>query len=312
MVKWLQFFAGLTLLLVGFHIMSSGFRLVPTSKIKFYLTKLTGNRILGLLTGTIATMVLQSSSVTTVMVVGLVNSGLLNLTRAIPVIIGANIGTTITAQILAFNLMDWAFPLLCAGFVVLLLTRARIKYLFGLGKAIFGIGLLYLGLNMMSGALKPLRESPLILNLLLEAGEVPLRGILMGALVTFLFQSSSAVIGVVMAMAMQGIVSLPASTAIILGADMGTCITSMIASIGTDINAKRTALAHLIFNIIGAVCLLPLFYLFVNLIRETSPSLIRQIANAHTFYNIFNAVIILPFVNMFAGLIVYITPEGKK
>ncbi len=312
LVNWLVLVGGVSALISGLHMMSSGLKLTAASKLKKYLNILTNNPLLGALTGAVVTMILQSSSITTIMVVGLVNTGLINFTQGISIIIGANIGTTITAQILAFQLTDWALPITAVGLVFLLLGRFRSPYLWGLGKSLLGAGLLFLGLYMMTTALKPLRESPYILNLLLEAGEVPLQGVLIGALSTFLFQSSGAVIGIIMAMAVQGMVSLPVSIAIILGADMGTCITSMIASIGTDIHARRTAFAHLIFNIIGATCLLTIFNYFTSIVMETSPVITRQIANAHTLYNIFNALIILPFVNIFARFIEYIIPEKKS
>ncbi len=311
LINWLVLAGGVSALISGLHIMSSGLKFTAATRLKKYLELFTSNPLLGALTGTVATMILQSSSITTIMVVGLVNSGLMDLTRGISIIIGANIGTTITAQILAFQLTDWALPITAIGLVILLLGRSRGAYLFGLGKSLSGAGLLFLGLHIMTTAVKPLRESPYILNLLIEAGEVPLQGILMGALSTFLFQSSGAVIGIIMAMSLQGIVSLPASIAIILGADMGTCITSMIASIGTGIHARRTAFAHLLFNIIGAACLLTIFNVFTSIVMETSSVVTRQIANAHTFYNIFNALIILPFVNIFARFIEYIIPERK-
>lgn len=291
--------------------MSRGLKLAASSRIKEKLRILTGNPLLGLISGTVATMVLQSSSITTVMVVGLVNSELITLKQGISIIVGANIGTTITAQIIAFPLNEWALPAAILAVFLLLLARLKSKYLFGLGKTMLGGSFLFLGLNLMSSSLSPLRESPWIISLLMEAGEVPIRGIFMGAVTTFLFQSSSAVIGIIMAMAVQGIVSLPAGIAIILGADMGTCITSMIASVGTNLNARRAALAHLIFNIVGATCMLPFFHYFTLVVMESSSSMTRQIANAHTFYNLFNALLIIPFIHIFTRLIIFLMPGNK-
>ncbi len=291
--------------------MSRGLKVAASSRVKQGLSLLAGNPLMGLLSGTAATVVLQSSSITTVMVVGLVNSELITLKQGISMIVGANIGTTVTAQIIAFPLSEWVVPVAVLGLLLLLLARLKFKHVLGLGKTLLGGSFLILGLNLMSSSLSPLRESPWIISLLIEAGEVPLRGILMGAMTTFLFQSSSAVIGIIMAMAVQGIVSLPAGIAIILGADMGTCITSMIASVGTNLNARRAALAHLIFNVIGALCMLPLFNYFTYIVMETSSYMPRQIANAHTFYNIFNAIIIIPFINFFTRLIIFLMP-GKK
>ena len=291
--------------------MSRGLKLAASSRVKKSLRIMTENPVLGLISGTAATMVLQSSSITTAMVVGLVNSELITLKQGISIIVGANIGTTITAQIIAFPLNEWAMPVAVLGILLLLLARLKSKSLFGLGKTILGGSFLFLGLNLMSSSLSPLRESPWIISLLIEAGEIPLRGIFMGAVTTFLFQSSSAVVGIIMAMAVQGIVSLPAGIAIILGADMGTCITSMIASVGTNLNARRAALAHLIFNIVGAACILPLFHYFTYVVIESSPFMPRQIANAHTFYNLFNALLIIPFINIFTRFIIFLMP-GKN
>ncbi len=291
--------------------MSRGLRLAASSKIKERLRILTENPLMGLLCGTIATMVLQSSSITTVMVVGLVNSELITLKQGISIIVGANIGTTVTAQIIAFPLHEWALPAAAIGILLLLLARLTSTSLTSLGKTLLGGSFLFLGLNLMSSSLSPLRESPWIISLLLEAGEIPLRGMLMGAASTFLFQSSSAVIGIIMAMAVQGIVSLPAGIAIIIGADMGTCITSMLASIGTNLNARRAALAHLIFNIVGAFCILPIFHYFTSAVIESSSHVTRQVANAHTMYNLFNALLIIPFINIYTRFILFLTPENK-
>ncbi|RQD75408.1 MAG: Na/Pi cotransporter family protein [Candidatus Syntrophonatronum acetioxidans] len=311
MVNWWGLTFSLLTFIAGLHIMSSGFKLAAGQKLKDFLKLLTFNPLLGVFTGALVTLILQSSSITTVMVVGLVNTGLLNLKQGISIIVGANIGTTVTGQILSFSLIKSAYPLTALGGVILLLFRSRFKRLRGIGKGLIGLGMLFGGLDGMSLALKPLRESTFILSLLIQAGEVPVKGILMGALSTLFLQSSGAVMGIMLALAMQGIVSLPASISIILGADMGTCITSLIASLGTNIHARRTALAHLIFNIIGAFCLLLIFDPFVTLIKIISSELPRQVANAHTMYNLFNTLIIIPFINQFTRLVTYLIPNGR-
>nr|WP_241423121.1 Na/Pi symporter [Candidatus Contubernalis alkalaceticus] len=292
--------------------MSKGLKEAASYSVKQGLRRLAGNPLMGLMVGTAAAVVLQSSSITTVMVVGLVNSELITLKQGISMIVGANIGTTVTAQVIAFPLHEWAVPAAVLGLIFLLLSRIKSKSIFRLGKILLGGSFLFIGLNLMSSSLSPLRESTWIIPLLIEAGEVPFKGILMGAVTTFFFQSSSAVIAIIMAMAQRGIVSLPAGIAIILGADMGTCITSMIASVGTNLNARRAALAHLIFNVIGAFCMLPFFHYFTHIVMETSSYMPRQIANAHTFYNIFNAIIIIPFINFFTRFIIFLMPGRKE
>lgn len=311
LLHWMGLITGLIIFISGLQVMSRGIRLAASSKIKKRLRILTEKPLMGLLCGIIATMVLQSSSITTVMVVGLVNSELITLKQGISIIVGANIGTTVTAQIIAFPLHEWALPAAAIGILLLLVARLRYKSITGLGKTLLGGSFLFLGLNMMSSSLSPLRESPWIISLLLEAGEIPLRGMFMGAVSTFLFQSSSAVVGIIMAMAVQEIVSLSAGIAIIIGADMGTCITSMIASIGTNLNARRAALAHLIFNVVGAACILPIFHYFTSAVVESSPHVTRQVANAHTMYNIFNAFLIIPFINIYVRFILILTPENR-
>lgn len=312
MINWWGLIISLLTFIAGLHIMSSGLKIAAGQRLKGFLKLLTINPLLGVITGALVTVILQSSSFTTVMVVGLVNTGLLNLNQGISIMVGANIGTTITGQILSFSFIEWVLPVTICGIVILLISRYRFKELRGFGAALVGVGMLFGGLHGMSDALKSLRESILIINLLIQAGETPVKGILMGAFSTLILQSSGAVIGIIMALGLQGILTLSASIAIILGADMGTCITSMVASLGTNIHARRAALAHLIFNIIGAICLLLIYNSFLQLVLTTSSQLPRQIANAHTLYNVFNSLIILPFINKFTRLVIYLLPDEKK
>lgn len=303
---------GIVLLLGGLQLMSHGMKGLAASRLEYYLQACTAHPLAGALAGALVTMLLQSSSVTTVMVVGLVNSGLLDLTRGISIIAGANVGTTVTGQIISLDLDYLVLPLAVGG--VLLYGGSRFrggKGSAGLGKVSLGSSFLFMGLQLMTYALKPLRESHLILQYLLAAGEIPARGILGGALAGFLFQSSSGVMGIIISLSLQGLVTLRAGLALMVGADLGTCVTSLLASLGTNINARRAALAHLMFNLVGCLGILPIFSWFVELLSEPSLSPARQLANAHTAYNIFNVMLIIPFINLFARLVIFFMPEGR-
>ncbi len=292
-------FGGLGLFLYGMNIMGMGLQKVAGEKLKHLIEVLTQNRVMGVFVGTLVTMIIQSSSATTVMVVGFVNAGLMSLTQAIGVIMGANIGTTITAQLVAFKLTDIA-PIVVAIGVVIWLFSSKKKNK-EIGEVLIGFGILFIGMSFMSGALKPLRSSQVFKDILINL-ENPILGILAGFGVTAIIQSSSASMALLLALASQGLISIDIAFYVLFGDNIGTCVTALLSSIGASKTAKRAAIMHLLFNLIGTtIFMLVLKYPIKSLVLYLSEDDIqRQIANAHTFFNLINVVIQLPF----AGFIV--------
>ena len=300
---------GLGLFIYGIWEMSEGLHKASGEKMRKVLYNFTGSPLKGVLVGTGITSIIQSSSATTVMVVGFVNAGLMTLIQALGVIFGANIGTTITAQLIAFKLTDYALPIIGIGmFTILLAKKKSHKYL---GEFLLGFGILFLGLNILTAVVKPLGQYPWFNNILVSFSRSPILGILAGALVTGILQSSSVTTGMVLGLAMANLIDLKAAIPLILGCNIGTCVTALIASVGTGISARRTAVAHILFNIIGVAIFLPFLGLFQNLVSHTSSELPRQIANAHTLFNTINTLIFLPFTGLYAALLTKIV-KGKE
>ena len=300
---------GLGLFIFGIKLMGDGLQKAAGQKMKDILSKLTSNRFVGLGLGTLVTSIIQSSSATTVMVVGFVNAGLMTLVQAIPIIFGANIGTTITAQLIAFKLTDYALPITGIGAAM---------YLFGqkkrtrqIGEAILGFGVLFLGLGIISSAVKPLGQSEIIKHAFIRLSYNPFLGILVGAIATAIVQSSSVTTGIVLALASTGLLSLGGAIPIIIGTNIGTCITAILASIGTNLSAKRAAVSHILFNVLGTIIALFLLPAYMFLVLRSSSELMRQIANFHTIFNIVNAALFIGFVPLFAKLVEHIIP-GKE
>jgi phosphate:Na+ symporter len=276
------------------------------------LHNFTGNPFKGVLVGTGITSLIQSSSATTVMVVGFVNAGLMTLTQALGVIFGANIGTTITAQLIAFRLTDYALPIIGLGmFTIFLAKKKRHKYV---GEFLLGFGILFLGLNILTSVVKPLGQYPAFNNTLLSFSRNPLLGVLAGAAVTAIVQSSSVATGMVLSLAMANLIDLKAAIPLVFGCNIGTCVTALIACIGAGISARRASLAHIMFNLMGVLIFLPFVGFFQNLVSRTSGDLARQIANAHTLFNLLNTLIFLPFIPLFVSLLTKIIPgkEGEE
>ena len=292
--NYLALLAGLTMFLFGMHMMSENLEKTAGSKLRNMLQALTKNKYLGLIVGALFTMVIQSSSATTVMTVGLVNAGLMNLYQSVGVIFGANIGTTITAQLIAFKLTKIAPILMFAGIGFIVFQKKR--YLKNIGSVLLGFGFLFFGLSTMSDSMAPLRDMPEFQQLMVTF-ESPVIGLLVGMGMTAIIQSSSASVGILQALAMQNLVSIDTAIFIILGTNIGTCVTAMIASIGTSKNAKRVAIIHLTFNILGALIMSVLASLLpvASWIESLSPyNTVRQIANAHMGFKIVETVIFLP------------------
>lgn len=303
---------GLALFLYGMQMMSNGLEAAAGNKMKKILEKLTANRFLGVLVGAAITAVIQSSSATTVMVVGFVNASMMTLNQAVWIIMGANIGTTVTGQLIALDIGVFAPLLAFVGVGLMLMVKKEKVHHFGL--IIAGLGLLFIGMEMMSTAMIPLRDSAVFISLITKFTN-PLIGILAGMLFTALIQSSSASVGILQALAVSGLIGLPNAVFVLFGQNIGTCITAVLASIGANRNAKRTTIIHLLFNVIGTtiftvVCIVtPLTALVESL---TPTNVAAQIANMHTLFNIVTTLLLLPFGNYLALLATKILPDKPE
>jgi len=245
---------GLGLFIYGIWEMSEGLHKVCGNKMRNILSRLTNNPIRGVLVGAGVTSLIQSSSATTVMTVGFVNASLMSLRQAVGIIFGANIGTTITAQLIAFKITDYALPIIGLGTLTLIFAKKKAHN--HIGEFLLGFGILFLGLSIMTTVVKPLGKLVLFNELLLNFSKHPISGIFAGAVITAILQSSSITTGMVLALAMSDLISLSAAVPLILGCNIGTCITALLASVGTNISSRRAALAHIIFNIIGVIIFL--------------------------------------------------------
>ncbi|MFH1623729.1 MAG: Na/Pi cotransporter family protein [Pseudomonadota bacterium] len=323
---------GLGLFIFGMKVMSEGLQKTAGDRMRRVLEALTNNRFIGIMVGLIVTSIVQSSSAVTVMTIGFVNAGLMSLLQAIGVVLGANIGTTVTAQIIAFKVTNYALPAIGLGVVFKLFARKK-KWQY-VGDVTLGFGILFFGLSIMQDSFRPLRESEAFINAFAIFGNNPFLGILLGTVLTIIVQSSSATIGITMALASSGLLSFYGSVALILGENIGTTSTALMSSIGTNITARRTAISHLLFNAIGVMYiffLLPVFTHFINFITPgeadfviqtaqeaqrfglsigDKPYIARHIANAHTLFNVVNCLIFLPFIGVLAKVSTTLIP-GK-
>lgn len=303
---------GLALFLYGMQMMSAGLESVAGNKMKSILEKLTSNRFLGVAVGAIITAVIQSSSATTVMVVGFVNSGMMQLNQAVWIIMGANIGTTITGQLIALDV--GAIAPLIAFVGVALVVFAKNERVQFIGEIIAGLGILFVGMNMMGDAMVPLRDYPPFINLMTRFSN-PLVGIFAGMIFTAIIQSSSASVGILQALALSGLISFPDAVFVLFGQNIGTCITAILASIGTERSAKRTTIIHLSFNIIGTaiftiICLITPLTDYVA--DFSGGNISRQIANMHTLFNVATTILLIPFGNYLAKFATRILPEKEE
>jgi len=308
----LTLLGGLALFLYGMQMMSGGLEAAAGNKMKTILERLTSNRFKGVLVGAVITAVIQSSSATTVMVVGFVNSGLMTLNQAIWVIMGANIGTTITGQLIALDISAIAPLFAIVGVVMIVFLKKEKAH--HIGSIIAGIGVLFIGMKMMSNAMAPLQQAEGFISFMTNFSN-PILGILAGAGFTAIIQSSSASIGILQALAGSGVIGLESAVFVLFGQNIGTCITAVLASIGTKTNAKRTTIIHLMFNIIGTVLftILCLVTPIVKLIEYLTPdSVVAQIANIHTIFNIGTTLLLLPFGNLMAKAAIKILPTSVK
>ncbi len=300
---------GLALFLYGMEKMSTGMKQSAGNQMRKILSKLTNNRVIGLAVGAFVTMVIQSSSATTVMLVSFVQSGLMSFGQSLGVILGANVGTTVTAQLIAFKLTDYAILMIATGFALRILAKK--DNLKNIGEIILGFGLLFYGMKLMSDAMKPLRAYDGFISLL-KGLENPLAGVLAGLVFTALIQSSSAFTGIVIVLAQQNLLTLEAGIPMIMGANIGTCVTAGLASIGASREAKRVAIAHTFFNLGGALLFIFWIPYFADFVKTMGSEPARQIANAHTIFNISVAIAFVPFTHLLAKLVLKIMPPRKE
>ena len=306
-------FGGMGMFLYGMEMMSDGMKIAAGNKMRTVLEKLTSNRFLAVGVGAFVTMVIQSSSATTVMLVSFVNSGLLSFVQGLGVILGSNIGSTVTAQIVAFKVTDYALALIAVGAIMALFSKKGSTK--NIGFVILGFGLLFYGMKVMSDTMKPLRSNDAFIRIL-ASFENPLMGILAGAAFTALIQSSSATTGIVITLASLPVlpgqppaITLEAGIPLIFGANIGTCVTALLAGLNASREAKRVAIAHVTFNVAGVALFCFWIPTFADWISNTSDNIPRQIANAHTIFNIIATVVFIPFTPLIARLIIKYFPD---
>ncbi len=310
----LTLLGGLALFLYGMKMMSDGLEVAAGDKMQAILEKLTANRFIGILVGAMITAAIQSSSATTVMVIGFVNSGLMKLEKAVWVIMGANIGTTITGQLIALDVSAIAPIIAIIG--VVLVTFFNNEKLKSIGEIFGGLGILFIGMGMMSDSMVPLRESEAFVSIMTNFSN-PLLGILAGAAFTAIIQSSSASIGILQALAASGVIPLQSAVYVLFGQNIGTCVTSFLASLSANRNAKRATLVHLLFNMIGTVLFVSvaMTFPFAEIVANFTPNNpMAQLANIHTIFNVVTTLLLLPFGKKLAELTYVLLPlkEDEK
>ncbi|HSC70642.1 MAG TPA: Na/Pi cotransporter family protein, partial [Candidatus Methylomirabilis sp.] len=299
-------FGGMALLLYGMQLVGEGLQQAAGGRMRRILGSITNNRFKGMMVGAFITAVIQSSSATTVMLVGFASSGLMGLPQTIGVILGADIGTTVTVQLIALQIFDYALVLVGVGFLLIFSCRRKIfKYV---GQAILGFGFIFFAMKIMSDAMVPLRQSELVKTLLVSLGDQPLLGLIVAATFSALVHSSAATIGLAITLSLQGLLPLSAAVPVIFGANIGTCATALASSIGTNPEAKRVAMAHTFFKVVGVLIFLPFITPFVRLVELTAHDVPRQIANAHTLFNVGITAIFLPFSAVLARFISALVP----
>lgn len=303
----IQLLGGIGIFLYAIRLLSESLQLLAGNSLQNLIGMLTKTPVLGVLMGGLVTVLIQSSSATTVMSLSFVDAGLMTLRQAIGVIMGANIGTTVTGQIIAFKIKDFAYLFVIIGALLTIFGRnERMKYL---GNGLLGFGLLFVGMQTMESSMSVLRTRS---DIFLAFSHNPLMGLLAGTLLTLLVQSSSATVGLTIALGMQGLLPLEAAIPIILGDNLGTTITAVIASLGSARSAKQACLAHVLFNLVGVCIFLPLLPFYIDFIAASANSIGHQIANAHTMFNVTNTLIMLPFVGVFEKIIKRIIPDAPK
>lgn len=309
---------GLALFLFGMNKMSDNLQAVAGSEMRRILKMLTNTPLKGVLVGLGVTALVQSSSATTVMMIGLVNTGIMTLSQAVGVVMGANIGTTVTAQLIAFNIGHYAFVFIIAGVILLFIRKSRVMERWS--QIIIGFGLLFIGLNVMSAAVSPLKDSVLAREFMIKVASNPILGILTGTIFTMLIQSSSASVGIVIVLAANGLIPYEGALYLVFGDNIGTTITAWLAGIGSNATARRVAMVHTLFNVFGTIIFGTLTYLgvYTVIINSITPgniyageNIARHVANGHTFFNVLNTLFFLPFAGLLAKAAIKIIPPDK-
>ena len=300
---------GAALLIYGIRLVGDGLQRAAGARLRHLLSTLTGNRVTGLAVGAVVTALLQSSSATTVMLVGFASAGLLSLRQTIGVILGADVGTTVTVQLLAFNILNYSLLIVFAGWLLFSLAHGDLRYI---GQAIFGLGLLFLAMKLLQDGMAPLKGNPLVDQLVVALVDQPLVLVVFSALLTALVQSSAATIGIAMSFAAQGLLPLAGAIPIILGANIGSAAAAILASVGARVEARRVAVAHAGFKVMGVLLFIFFIPQFADLVARTSPDVPRQIANAHTIFNVMLALLFLPFAGLAADVVTRLVPERTE
>lgn len=303
----LSFFGGIMLILYGMRLVGEGLQRAAGARLRSFLISATNNRLKGVGVGALVTALLQSSSATTVMLVGFAGSGLLGLGETVGVILGADIGTTLTVQIIAFKVYDYAIAFIGIGILMRFLARRGPGR--EIGQAILGFGFVFFALKILIGTFEPVALNPLWTSTMISVSRDPFAGIIVSALLTALFHSSAATLGLAITAAHSGLLTLDSAMPIVLGANIGTCVSAIVSSVGASTNARRVALAHVLFKVIGVIAVLPFLGLFTSLVGMSTEDVARQVANAHTFFNIGIAVFFLPFITPFTRLVTRLMPE---
>lgn len=308
--NFLLFAGGIGLFLFGIKFMGDGLELAAGSKLKKLLEVLTSNRFLAVLVGFVVTAVIQSSSATTVMVIGFVNAGLMNLAQAVGVIMGANIGTTVTSVLIALDLTDIAPLAIFIGVILMIFFKKKMTT--HIGQIICGFGLVFLGMSTMSSSMEPLRDFQPFQDFIINANN-PFMGVMIGLVMTGIIQSSSATIGILQALAGQGLVPIEFAVYVLYGMNIGTCVTALISTAGTKVNSKRAAVIHLLFNVIGTgiFMLITAYTPYIELLKMISDSTMVQISAAHIIFNVVSTVVLFPFANVLVKLSCRLVP-GKE
>lgn len=304
------FLGGVGLFLYGIRIMGQGLEMAAGNKLKTMLDKVTTNRFMAVFIGFIVTAIIQSSSATTVMVVGFVNAGLMNLVQATGVIMGANIGTTVTSVLIALNLSDVAPVFIFVGAALIIFTKKN--FLIHIGEILAGFGILFIGMDTMSTAMAPLQDSRFFTDLIIKANN-PVIGILVGLGFTAIIQSSSASVGILQALALKELIPIEFAIFVLFGQNIGTCVTALLSAAGSKINSKRAAVIHFLFNTFGTVIfvLISFFTPYTDLLKMISNDTVVQISAAHIIFNIVSTLILLPFSNQLVYLSCRIIPGNK-
>ena len=300
---------GLGLFLYGMKLMGDGLENAAGDSLKKILEKVTSSPIRSVLIGAIVTSIIQSSSATTVMVVGFVNAGLMNLTQALGIIMGANIGTTITAQLVSFKLDDIAPLFVFVGTIIVMFVKGKKRKEFG--HIILGFGILFTGMGVMSSAMAPLTSSEVFKDIIIAISDNAFIGILAGAAITAILQSSSATTGILLGLATVGAIDIRAALPIVFGCNIGTCVTAILSSVGANKTAHKAAAMHLIFNLVGTIIFLPFLGVIGDLVTMLTPDVKRQIADAHTVFNVVNTLLMLPFSKYLIMLVNKVIPEDE-